>query len=130
MQQPDDSLSHEAKTQDCMDHQIDEAPLDPVCIPLRDTLLGPEEMYNMDVVATALYCQVCQDTLNGKRAWDDHKIRKKHRKNMEKARLGNTSHALSIATPAAGSSDQPYESMPVADAAPDDKSRGCGCCTG
>ena len=40
------------------------------------------------VETTAVYCQECQAWLNGPRQWEDHKIGKKHRKNVQKDRQG------------------------------------------
>ena len=39
-----------------------------------------------DFEAMAVYCKECQTWLNGPRQWEDHKIGKKHRKNVLKAR--------------------------------------------
>ena len=41
-----------------------------------------------DTHAIAVYCKECQTWLNGPRQWEDHKIGKKHRKNVQKARRG------------------------------------------
>ena len=38
--------------------------------------------------AMAVYCKECTTWLNGPRQWEDHKIGKKHRKNVQKARRG------------------------------------------
>ena len=40
---------------------------------------------------TAVYCPECQTWLNGPRQWEDHKIGKKHRKNVQKQRAGASS---------------------------------------
>ena len=41
-----------------------------------------------DIHAIAVYCKECETWLNGPRQWEDHKIGKKHRKNVQKARRG------------------------------------------
>ena len=43
-----------------------------------------------DQHAMAVYCQECQTWLNGPRQFEDHKIGKKHQKNMAKQRRGCT----------------------------------------
>ena len=35
--------------------------------------------------ASAVYCKVCQVLLNGPTQWEDHKIRKRHRKHLKRA---------------------------------------------
>ena len=47
-----------------------------------------DEKLQEKVEVTAVYCQECQKWLNGPRQWEDHKIGKKHRKNVQKGRQG------------------------------------------
>ena len=60
----------------------------------NDESKGPGEEANSQIddeaneQAMAVYCKECQTWLNGPRQWADHKIGKKHRKNVQKARQG------------------------------------------
>ena len=55
----------------------------PVCPVVPESSEPPE--------TTAVYCPECQTWLNGPRQWEDHKIGKKHRKNVQKQRAGSAS---------------------------------------
>ena len=66
---------------------------------------GDEELDH----ATAVYCKECQTWLNGPRQWEDHKIGKKHRKNVQKAKRGNPS----------GSGDAANDVLQGVDSTPD-----------
>ena len=46
--------------------------------------------------AMAVYCKECKTYLNGPRQWEDHKIGKKHRKNVQKAKRGNASGSSEV----------------------------------
>ena len=41
-----------------------------------------------------VYCKECQTWLNGPRQWEDHRIGKKHRKNVFKARRGTATSSV------------------------------------
>eukprot|EP00746_Dinoflagellata_sp_MGD_P150392 gnl/MRDRNA2_/MRDRNA2_82284_c0_seq4.p1 gnl/MRDRNA2_/MRDRNA2_82284_c0~~gnl/MRDRNA2_/MRDRNA2_82284_c0_seq4.p1 ORF type:complete len:354 (+),score=90.84 gnl/MRDRNA2_/MRDRNA2_82284_c0_seq4:125-1186(+) len=58
-----------------------------------DEEAGDDEDDDKDSHAMAVYCKECQTWLNGPRQWEDHKIGKKHRKNVVKARRGNAGGA-------------------------------------
>ena len=47
--------------------------------------------------AEAVYCKQCQTWLNGPRQWEDHKIGKKHRKNVQKEKAAATSSSSATA---------------------------------
>ena len=50
--------------------------------------------------STAVYCKQCQTWLNGPRQWEDHKIGKKHRKNVQRqARLNSPPPAAHVPIP-------------------------------
>ena len=49
--------------------------------------------------AMAVYCIECQTWLNGPRQYDDHKIGKKHKKNVQKAKRGNASGSSAVVQP-------------------------------
>ena len=55
----------------------------PVCPVVPESSEPPE--------TTAVYCPECQTWLNGPRQWEDRKIGKKHRKNVQKQRAGSAS---------------------------------------
>ena len=57
---------------------------------------------------TAVYCPDCQTWLNGPRQWEDHKIGKKHRKNVQKQRAGGGS-----STKASGTASKKNEPGPI-----------------
>ena len=46
--------------------------------------------------AMAVYCIECQTWLSGPRQYDDHKIGKKHKKNVQKAKRGNASGSSEV----------------------------------
>ena len=46
--------------------------------------------------AMAVYCKECQTWLNGPRQFEDHKIGKKHRKNVQKAKISNQGNSGSV----------------------------------
>jgi hypothetical protein len=48
--------------------------------------------------STAVYCKQCQTWLNGPRQWEDHKIGKKHRKNVQKEKAAATSNTTAPAS--------------------------------
>ena len=52
---------------------------------------------------TAVYCPECQTWLNGPRQWEDHKIGKKHRKNVQKQRAGSAAPKQQAACSSASS---------------------------
>ena len=62
--------------------------------------------------AMAVWCRECETWLNGPRQWEDHKIGKKHRKNVQKAKRG-TSSSTEVA--------QPEAPQPVVDEEPEKK---------
>ena len=62
--------------------------------------------------ALAVWCWECETWLNGPRQWEDHKIGKKHRKNVQKAKRG-TSSSTEVA--------QPEAPQPVVDEEPEKK---------
>ena len=49
--------------------------------------------------AMQVYCKECQTWLNGPRQWEDHKIGKKHRKNVQKAKRGTAGGSSEVAHP-------------------------------
>ena len=61
---------------------------------------GDQQDEEADQHAMAVYCKECQTWLNGPRQWEDHKIGKKHRKNVQKAKRG-TASSTEVAQPEA-----------------------------
>ena len=59
---------------------------------------------------TAVYCPDCQTWLNGPRQWEDHKIGKKHRKNVQKQRAGGGSSTKASGT--ASKKNEPILALP------------------
>ena len=61
---------------------------------------GDQQDEEADQHAMAVYCKECQTWLNGPRQWEDHKIGKKHKKNVQKAKRG-TARSTEVAQPEA-----------------------------
>ena len=59
-----------------------------------------EQDEEADNHAMAVYCKECLTWLNGPRQWEDHKIGKKHKKNVQKAKRG-TARSTEVAQPEA-----------------------------
>ena len=59
-----------------------------------------EQDEEADNHAMAVYCKECLTWLNGPRQWEDHKIGKKHKKNVQKAKRG-TASSTEVAQPEA-----------------------------
>ena len=59
----------------------------PVCPVVPESSEPPE--------TTAVYCPECQTWLNGPRQWEDHKIGKKHTKNINRSNAGQKAKAKS-----------------------------------
>ena len=62
--------------------------------------------------ALAVWCWECETWLNGPRQWEDHKIGKKHRKNVHKAKKGTVSSTVVA---------QPEARQPAVDEEPEKK---------
>lgn len=56
----------------------------------RQTYGNNQDDKKEDSTSTAVYCKQCQAWLNGPRQWEDHKIGKKHRKNVQKEKAAAT----------------------------------------
>lgn len=72
-----------------IEHDVDEGSGD------DEEEVGDGDDEDKDNHAMAVYCKECQTWLNGPRQWEDHKIGKKHRKNVQKARRGNATSSSS-----------------------------------